>query len=285
MIYRIVFFGIVIVMFSCASAICQEIDATVEVVLDKLPLENQQKLANLSTELDRYLNRYEWCPNDYGYKVPVSINVYFEEAKATSREDQYDARIIVSNQTDVQYSDYRWEFDLDSNPRLEHSATYHPFTGLIDFYLYLILGYEFDRIEKFGGRDYFQQARNTLEQAKFGRFIRGWDRRENILNDILTDANQPFREMRFYYYTGVYYYEFQEFTDAKLYLKKALSYFETIPKDDMERFYSLNYHQMGLALRQLEMQEELELLMRIDTSTERRIHYQAQWEELTGKSR
>jgi hypothetical protein len=263
----------------------QEIEATVEVVLDKLPQENQQKLADLTTELDRYLNRHEWCPNEYGYKVPVSINVYFEEAKTTSREDQYDARIIVSNQSDVQYSDYRWEFNLEQDPRLEHSSIYHPFNGLIDFYLYLILGYEFDRIEKLGGRDYFQQARNILEQAKFGRFIRGWDRRETILNDILSDENLPFREMRFYYYTGMYYYEFQEFADAKLYLKKALSYFETIPTDDMERFYSLNYHQMGVALRQLQMQEELELLMRIDTSAERKRHYQAQWEELTGKSR
>ena len=283
MTYRVVFYSIALLLMSCAPVIGQEIEATVEVVLDKLPLENQQKLANLSVELERYLNRHEWCPNNYGYKVPVSVNVYFEEAKATSREDQYDARFIISNQSDVQYSDYRWEFNLDQNPRLDHSATYHPFTGLIDFYVYLILGFEFDRIEKLGGRDYFQYTRNTLEQAKFGRFIRGWDRRENILNDILSDENQPVREMRFYYYTGIYYYEFQEFADAKLYLKKALSYFEKIPEDAMERFYSLNYHQMGLALRQLEMQDELELLMRIDKIPEHRIHYQAQWEELTGR--
>ncbi len=270
---------------SCTLVIGQEIEATVEVVLDKLPIENQEKLANLSDELQLYLNRYEWCQNEYGYKVPVSVNVYFEKAKATSREDRYESRFIISNQSDVQYSDYRWEFNMDQNPRLEHSAIYDPFTGLIDFYIYLILGFEFDRIEKLGGRDYFQNTRNVVEQAKFGRFIRGWDRRENILDDILSDENQPMREMRFYYYTGIYYYEFQELPDAKLYLKKALSYFENLPDDAMERFYSLNYHQMGLALKQLEMQGELELLMRIDKVPEHRIHYQAQWEELTGKSR
>ncbi len=283
--YRFVIYSIVILLMSCALVIGQEIEATVEVVLDKLPIENQEKLTNLSGELERYLNRYEWCQNEYGYKVPVSVNVYFEEAKATSREDRYEARFIISNQSDVQYSDYRWEFNMDQNPQLEHSATYDPFTGLIDFYVYLILGFEFDRTEKLGGRDYFQQARNVLEQAKFGRFIRGWDRREDILEDILSDEDQPTREMRFYYYTGIYYYEFHELPDAKLYLKKALSYFENLPDDAMDRFYSLNYHQMGLALKQLDMQGELELLMRIDKLPEHRIHYQAQWEELTGRTR
>ena len=283
--YRFVFYSFVILLMSCVPMIGQEIEATVEVVLDKLPIENQEKLTNLSGELERYLNRHEWCQNEYGYKVPVSVNVYFEEAKATSREDRYEARFIISNQSDVQYSDYRWEFNLDQNPRFEHSTTYDPFTGLIDFYIHLIIGFEFDRIEKLGGRDYFQNARNVVEQAKFGRFILGWDRREDILNDILSDESQPTREMKFYYYTGIYYYEFRELPDARIYLKKALSYLENLPDDDRERFFSLNYHQMGLALRQLDMQEELELLMRIDKLPEHRIHFQAQWEELTGKAR
>jgi tetratricopeptide (TPR) repeat protein len=258
----------------------QRIAATVEVVLDKLPVENQEKLGNLQEELDRYLNRHTWCQDDYGYEVPVTVSVYFEEAKATSREDRYEARLIISNESDVQYSDYRWDFAMDPNPRLEHSTVYDSFTGMVEFYLYLILGFEFDRLEKLGGRDYFQKARDVVEQAKFGRFIRGWDRREDILVQILSDDNVPNREMKFYYYTGTYYYQFGELEDAIKYLAKAISYFEQLPKEAMERFYSLNYHQMGTALGRLGMKDQLELLTGIDEDQEHRALYRQEWEAI-----
>ena len=62
----------------------QQIQAKVDIVLDKLPLDNQQKLQDLGTQLDQYINGYQWCPDDYHYAVPVTVSVYFEEAKATS---------------------------------------------------------------------------------------------------------------------------------------------------------------------------------------------------------
>ena len=249
-------------------------------MLDKLPMENQEKLSGLADQLDRYINSFEWCPDDYKYKVPVSVNVYFEEAKATSREDRYEARLIISNESDVQYSDYRWDFDLEAHPQLQHTQTYKPFTGMIEFYLYLILGFEFDRIEKLGGRDYFQKARDVLEQAKFSRFIRGWDRREDILVEVLSSENQPKREMKFYYYTGIYYFDFGEMEDARKYLVKALSYFSGLPEEAMDRFYSLNYYRMGEALGQLAMKDELELLMQLDKEQEHKDHYRVQWEAI-----
>ena len=156
---RIVPILIILVAILIVPASAQRIQAKIEVTLDKLPMDNQQRLSDLQAQLDRYINAYEWCPNNYNYTVPVSINIYFEEAKATSREDRYEARLIISNESDVQYSDYRWDFDLDAHPQLAHSPTYNAFTGMIDFYMYLILGFEFDRIEKLGGRDYFQKAR------------------------------------------------------------------------------------------------------------------------------
>jgi tetratricopeptide (TPR) repeat protein len=278
-------FGWIILVLLCNTlAFGQRIQAKVEVDLQKLPMDNQQKLANLDNELDQYLNQYQWTPDDYNYAVPATINVYFEEAKAVSREDRYSARLIVSNESDVQYSDYRWDFVLDAQPHLQHSMTYDSFTGIIDFYVYLILGFEFDRIEKLGGRDYFQKAQNVVEQAKFNsRFIRGWDRRESILQDILSDSNQTTREMRFYYYTGIYYFNNGAMDDAQKYLVKALSYFEKLPSEAMTRFYSLNYHPMGDALGQLGMKSELELLMRLDPDKEHKAYYQTQWDAVTKK--
>ena len=277
---RIIVCWIIVLLFLCHAVFSQRIHGTVEVVLDKLPMENQEKLAELADQLDRYINGFEWSPDDYKYEVPVSINVYFEEAKATSREDRYEARLIISNESDVQYSDYRWDFDLDPHPQLQHTQTYQPFTGMIEFYLYLILGFEFDRIEKLGGRDYFQKARDVLEQAKFSRFIRGWDRREDILVEVLSAENQPTREMKFYYYTGIYYFDFGEIEDAREYLVKALSYFSGLPEEAMNRFYSLNYYPMGEALKQLAMKNELELLMQLDKEQEHKDYYRVQWEAI-----
>jgi hypothetical protein len=277
---RIVPVLIFLIAILIVPAFAQRIQAKVEVTLDKLPMENQRKLQDLQAQLERYVNGYEWCPNDYNYTVPVTVNIYFEEAKATSLEDRYEARLIISNESDIQYSDYRWDFDLDPHPQLKHTPTFDAFTGMIDFYLSLILGFEFDRIEKLGGRDYFQKARNILELAKFSRFARGWDRREDILNGILAPANQPNREMKFYYYTGIYYYNAGELEDAKPYLMKAISYFRTLPPSEMERFYSLNYHSMGEVLQKLLMKNELELLMELDPSQEHKDYYRSLWEEV-----
>jgi len=258
-------------------ALGQQIQAKVDVVLDKLPLDNQQKLQDLGSRLDQYINNYQWCPDDYHYVVPVSVSVYFEEAKATSREDRYEARLIISNESDVQYSDYRWDFNLDPTSQLQHATTYDPFTGMIDFYMYMILGFEFDRLQRLGGGDFFQKARQVVEQAKFSRFVRGWDRREDILTQTLSADNQSTREMRFYYYTGIYYFDFGETADAKNYLVKAISYFQGLPASSMERFYSLNYYRMGEVLKQLSMKPELEILVQIDSSQEHKDYYQTLW--------
>lgn len=228
----------------------QELRAQVKVSMEKLPQENQNKLQGLDRVVQSYINQREWAPNEYGYEVPLDFEIYFTEAKAISFEDRYSAQIVVSNRSNMQYNDKRWDFALEPGVQLNYSEQFDAFRSMIDYYVYLDLGFEFDKVKKFGGTPYYEKARRIAQQARFSsRYFLGWDKREEWVDDLLKKENDQLRYLNFLYYTGEWlYYEERDRDTAKQYLLYAIKQIDRIPEEAKKRFFDLNYYNYANAL-------------------------------------
>jgi len=231
-------------------ASAQRLESSVSVNLQKLPQENQNKLRGLDRTISAYINDQDWAPNDYDYTFKLAIEIYFESVAAISFEDRYEAQIIVSNQSNMQYSDKRWGFALDPGTRLAYSDQFESFRSMIDFMVYMALGYEFDKVKKFGGTPFFENARKICQQARFSsRYFTGWDRREEWVTEVLSEKNEPQRYLNFLYFTGEWlYYTERDRVTAKQYLIYAARLFDRLEEAELKRFFDLNYYNYASAL-------------------------------------
>lgn len=226
-----------------------------------MPLENQDKLSFLRDELENYMNDFEWTENEFGYDLNCQLEIAFDEVKTISYEDRYVATIIISNGIDLQYADKRWLFALDRGERLVHSSSFHPFSSLIDFYMNLILGHEFDKLFDLGGEEYYDAAKQLGESAKFStQYYKGWDRRNITMAETIDQKNEPYRKLLFHFYTGLYFYDSRDFENAKPHLGRAAGLIKRVDVKKLDRFYDLNYLYFSQALKAMKMPEELKAL-------------------------
>jgi len=229
-------------LFNTANA--QRIYSEIVVKTEKLPQQNKNKLMGLNRIIEAYVNQREWAPDDYNYDINVDIRIDFDNIDAVDFEDRYNAQIVVSNRNNMQYMDKRWKFPLDPGVQLIFSDQFDPFRSMLDYYIFMSLGYEFDKIKKFGGTQYYEQARLICQQARFSSlYYTGWEEREEWVELLLEPENDQVRYLNFLYYTGEWLYESeQDYETAKKYLLYGIKQLDKIPEQKLKRFYELNYY-------------------------------------------
>ena len=226
----------------------QKLRANVIITLENLPLENQQKLANFKQIIEDYINNYEWTNNEIDVVIPITLQIFFKSAITSSFEDSYTIQILISDNSDVQYFDKRCRMEYQTGELLEHhDNNWDSLTSLLDFYIFLLIGDEMDKFGRFMGTPYFEKAKIIAEQAKFGmgRFIEGWDLRNKLIQSILSDENNKFREMKDFYYYGIFFSE-EDVNKARKYCSAAVDLIEEIMTQDPEnekckKFLSAHY--------------------------------------------
>jgi len=198
---------LVVILSIPLEAYAQRVWADVKVILERLPLDKRQKLADFAQKLEAYINDYEWTEDEYGGEIHISIQMFLSDI-STNFEDRYQGRFLITNNSDIQYFDKRWRFNYQPTDILRHEeGRFSPLTSLIDFYIYLILGGEFDKLGKFKGTPFYEKARNISYQANFSQFPEGWDLRRDLVEKLLSDSNKPFREAVDLYFLGLAYLE------------------------------------------------------------------------------
>jgi hypothetical protein len=259
--------------FGVALALClligprcglgQRLVPEVQVNVDRLPQEAQTKLQGLQQKLQEYIERKTWVNDDYRYDLNVLISIFFTEYAAGPPEDKYKARLIVTNQSDARFEDRRWDFSLRADYQFREDE-YDPLTSVIEFYIWMIYGMEFDKLEKLGGRRYYDKARDIVLQSNRSFFVYGWDKRDELLRQQVSTDNTIAREMSFFWDTGMYYYDGNDYSKAKDYLYYALDKLQKVPAEVQSRFLEANYLKLGEALVQVGYADGIRTLKRID---------------------
>ncbi len=176
------------------------------------------RLQNFENDLENYINSQRWTTDDLGgEKIKCTINIFFT---AASDDNRYSAQAFIGSQRPifagknpsgkntsmVRIFDDKWDFTyVKGQPLFKNDTQFDPLTDFIDFYMYLILGFDYDSYQPGSGTPFFQKSYTMCNQAPSS--ASGWDRatgsaysKYGLIEDILNPKFQPFREGFYLYY-------------------------------------------------------------------------------------
>jgi len=208
-----------------------QIKAKVNVIIDKLPLDKQEKMQDFHIALREYIESVEWLEEDDSIPVEVTLQLFLTDA-LSNIEDRYNCEFLISS-TDVQYFDRRYKFPFQLGDVLIYNdQAAEPLTSVINFYINMILGSELDKEREYGGDLYYKKAQSFAALGKFVRtdFILGWTEREELIKNVFTEPFRKFRKMKDYYFYGLYVRE-EKLDETRKNIRTALDMLGGILKE------------------------------------------------------
>lgn len=199
------------------GARAQEFMCTVSVNYSNLTGSDYSFLQELRQEIFNYMNHRAWTSDhfeDYE-RIECTIQVFMTSALSLS---SFQARLVIAMRrpiygttettTVVQFNDEDWRFDYTrGTPLIFDIDRFNALTSVLDFYAYVMLGYDYDTFSEFGGTPYFEQARLIAELARSSG-APGWTQlggdqsRGELIAQILDPRFRPLRKVYFDYHFG-----------------------------------------------------------------------------------
>lgn len=174
-------------------------------------------LNDLGEEIELYFNGRAWTEDRFEdfERISCSMQITFTEAQGL---DRFTATITIGSQRPIYgtprtvplitVNDSQWQFQYNrGQPLIFDTNRYDALTSLLDFYAYLLLGYDYDTFSELGGTPYFEEARKISElaqsQGDAGWLSIGDDRtRTTLVRQLLDPRYLPLRRAYFLYHFG-----------------------------------------------------------------------------------
>lgn len=178
----------------------QELQAKVTVLTQRLSSSVNKNIFNtLQTQLTNLLNSRKWTGDTYQTSEKIQCNFLVNIANKVS-DDVYQATLTVqaarpvfnsSYQTaliNFQDADFTFKYieyqpvDFNENQVQGTDALTANITATFAYYVYMILGLDYDSFSPKGGVPYFTKAQNIVNNAPEDRNIAGWKSFDGVRN-------------------------------------------------------------------------------------------------------
>lgn len=196
-------------------AVAQELDCRVTVNYAALTGTEYAFLSELSDQLEIYLNQRSWTEDrfDDRERIECSFAVAILEAEGL---DRFNARLTINSQRPIwgvpnrtqvlQVQDNAWSFTYNrGQPLVFDINRFDELTSVVNYYAFLILGYDYDTFSEMGGTAFFEQARRITEMAQ-GQGAIDWQSigedqsRASLIRQILDPRYERLRRAYFLYH-------------------------------------------------------------------------------------
>ncbi len=197
-------------------AFAQELQCSVTVNARALTGSDYSHLDRLKQQIEEYLNDRAWTEDTFlpEERIQCTLTLTFTSAN-TSGIDVFAAKLSVGSVRPIygaptptsifQYIDENWQFEYDRNQSLFFDPErFNALTSLLDFYAYVILGYDYDTFSELGGTRHFERARRIAEIANAAG-ASGWNpvaderNRAALISRMLDPRMQDFRKAMYKY--------------------------------------------------------------------------------------
>jgi hypothetical protein len=218
--------GLVLVMFLPEFVISQELDATVTVNAEQLESASRDRLNNFKTQVESYLNNTKFTAQAWdGDRIKCSFNIFF---LTSIDESNYTAQLVVTSQRNIYKAqrsslmlnimDNAWQLNFQKNQAMYFKQVdFDPLLSFLDYYAYIIIGFDMDSYYALGGNDYFQKALDITSKGANSSANKGWGyestvfNRRALLDNIFSSNYLQFRQDFFnYHYNGLDIYNSPE---------------------------------------------------------------------------
>ena len=212
------FFFVVIFLLISVSIYPQELNCKVIVNYENLPVKNRELLVDFRNVVEGYMNTTRFTDEVWeGDKIDCTLNIFFTSA---SSDVEYGAQIVVVSQRPIYQStmnspmltinDGDWSFKYEVGQSMYvNFNVFDPLTSLLDYYGLVIIGFDTDTFEEFGGTPYFKKAFDIVNRASNSSYNNGWLANNNVysrwglVSDLLNEKYAAFRSAIFDYHYGI----------------------------------------------------------------------------------
>jgi len=191
-------FLIIIFFCICIQPLhAQEVFARVQVMDNQLPTTIDKKIfRTLESSLTNFINKRKWTKDSY--KINEKIECQFLiNLKNVIDQNTFEASLTIQSGRPVyqsaylspiiNYQDANFAFKYVEGQPMEFNENrvsgsdplVSNLTAVIVYYVYVILGYDYDSFSLRGGDEYFQKALNIVNNAPDAGQISGWKSYEN----------------------------------------------------------------------------------------------------------
>ena len=195
----------------------QELNARVTINSDQVQATNKQVFTTLQNALTEFINNKKWTDATFAVneRIECSMTILITEIVSDNSfkgEIQVQARRPVYNSsyttTLLNHRDTEFSFDYTEFEPLEYTENVlnSNLIATVVFYIYTILGLDFDSFSPQGGNAFLQQAQQIVSLAQAQTSWTGWkafenDRNRHALATALQDnTSEAFREMWYNYH-------------------------------------------------------------------------------------
>jgi hypothetical protein len=221
---RIIICIVAAVGLSAPMLHAQEIDLSVEITMEQLTPAQREYLADFKSKLQNYVDDHRWTTVDfYGDRIPVSMSINFTSGTdagefvsqvviASQRRTYEDGRPTQASSLILRILDQKWSFTyIKGMPFYHDEFQFNDLASFIDFYMYLILGIDFDSMEPLQGTPYYQKAMTIAQRSQSSNRASEWQgssstaySKINFLSELQNAQFDNFRTaLYWYYYEGI----------------------------------------------------------------------------------
>lgn len=243
-------------IFIVSATCAQELNAKVNVVASQVSSSVDKKIfQTLQTALANFLNGRKWTTDSYQQQEKIMCNFLLNlvqdaepnvyKAMLTIQvgrpvyNSTYLAPIVNFQDNDVvfKYVEFQ-QLDFNENNVSASDPLTANLTAVLAYYVYMILGLDYDSFAPRGGDQFFKKAQNIVMNAPDGRNVTGWrafDGQRNRYWLVENFTNSKYTLLHDAYYT---YYRlgldkmYEDEVEARQQVLNALSGLNTLSTDN-----------------------------------------------------
>ncbi len=210
---------LILALFTLCSSVlieAQELIVNVRVETPQLTGVDRAVFTTFEKDVNDFLNSYQFTNKQFKSeeRIEVSLNINILDELSSTR---FRAEATIQSNRPVFNSNYQsstfihrdgeWDFDYAQFEPIQfdpNSSTNTELANLLAYYMYLVIGFDFDSFSEQGGTPYFQQAKNIVDNSQNSDRL-GWkpfdsNKQRNRYWMIENILKQDFIPMRKAYY-------------------------------------------------------------------------------------
>lgn len=213
---RKIFIFLIFMMVVPIQMAAQEFDCDVSINDRQISGTSYDYVSELEVDIENYINGYRWTNDRFRDHERIRCNFqivltgvdenfnYTAEIALTMRRPIYNTN---QESLAILFSDNNWRFYYPQNKNLVHDELqFDDLTSFVDFYTYIMLGFDYDSFSELGGTRFYGDAQSIFEIGQnsgsqgWGRSIGAQRNRYGLISDITSPAYEDFRRAVYRYH-------------------------------------------------------------------------------------
>jgi hypothetical protein len=236
----------------CNNLYAQEMSCNITILTPQIQATDKSIYDNLQVDLRDFINTKRWTEHDYLNQERIECSMVITISERPS-VDEFVANIQIQSRRPVynssysspmlnhQDNDFTFRYVQGQTLEFDESNVSSNLTSVISYYVYLIIGLDYDSFSPEGGTPYFTKAQNIVNNAQ--RLPdRGWKAFESsrnrywLVENLLQVSFKPLRGFSYTYHRQGFDTFYENVTDGRALITNKFADLKKVYQDKPNSF-------------------------------------------------